>query len=120
MKTEKDHSLKARLKSFSYAYNGLKLLFLNEPNAKIHLLISVIVICCGFLFKVSLTEWCLLLFAIGLVISTEMLNTAIEKLADTITTERNPQIGVAKDIAAGAVLFSVIIAVIIGLIVFIF
>lgn len=88
MKIEKDHSFKARLKSFGYAYKGLKFLFLNEPNAKIHLLITIIVIIAGFYFNVSSIEWCMLLLAIGLVISAEMINTAIEKMADVVSPEK--------------------------------
>ena len=78
----------------------------------------LIVIVAGFIFKISVMEWiaCLLLFA--LVISLELINTAIETTVDIAMPEINEKAKYAKDIAAGAVLFSAIIAVIVGLIIF--
>lgn len=86
---------------------------------KIHIFAMIIVIICGIIFKISKIEWfiCFILFA-G-VISTELINTAIENTVDLITQEKNPKAKIAKDIAAGAVLIWAIFATIIGCMIFI-
>lgn len=85
---------------------------------KIHYLAAVIVICCGFYFHITKIEWVLLLLVIGIVMSLEMVNTAVEKTVDLATTDIHPFAKIAKDVAAGAVLLFAIIAVIIGAIIF--
>ena len=104
--------------SFKYAFEGIKEAWKTEQNLKIHFIIMLLVIIAGFIFKISLIEWivCLLLFAI--VISLELINTAIETTVDIAMPDINEKAKYAKDIAAGAVLFSAIISVIIGLIIF--
>ncbi len=104
--------------SFKYAFEGIGEAWRTEQNLKIHFVIMAIVIIAGFIFKISAMEWivCLLLFAI--VISLELINTAIETTVDIAMPDINEKAKYAKDIAAGAVLFSAIIAVIIGLIIF--
>lgn len=105
--------------SFKYAFQGIEEAWKTEQNLKIHFMIMALVIIAGFIFKISLIEWmvCLLLFAI--VISLELINTAIETTVDIAMPEINEKAKYAKDIAAGAVLFSAIISVIIGLIIFV-
>lgn len=107
-----------RIKSFTYALKGLKDLFLNHPNAQVHLgaLCSATVL--GFALEISRVDWLFLLLCFSLVISMEAMNSAIEYLADRITTAQDPLIGKAKDIAAAAVLWSSIGAFIIGLLIF--
>ena len=104
--------------SFKYAFEGIKEAWKTEQNLKIHFIIMLLVIIAGFIFKISLIEWmvCLVLFAI--VISLELINTAIETTVDIAMPDINEKAKYAKDIAAGAVLFSAIISVIIGLIIF--
>ena len=104
--------------SFKYAFEGIVEAYKTEQNLKIHFFIMTLVIIAGFIFKISAMEWmvCLLLFAI--VISLELVNTAIETTVDIAMPEINEKAKYAKDIAAGAVLFSAIISVIIGLIIF--
>lgn len=111
-------SIKNRLKSFVYAFHGIGLLIKTQHNAWIHLFATLVVICVGLYFKVSGLEWALLLFAIIIVWLAEALNTAVEFLGDSITTEQHSLIGKAKDIAAGGVLIAAIGAVLIGIIVF--
>ena len=111
--------LKKRRAAFRFAGKGIRRLFREESHAKIHLLAAFCVIAAGFIWRVSPVEWCVLLSCIGGVFMAEGFNTAVEKLADRITTERDPLIGAAKDIAAGAVLLFVIASVAIGLIIFI-
>ena len=117
MKQQK-FSLKSRISSFGYAFNGLKLLIQEEPNAKIHFIVAIAVVVAGFYFKISFLEWIALVFAIGLVITLEIINTSIENMADFISPEKNEMIKKIKDLSAAGVLVSVITAIIIGLIVF--
>ena len=104
--------------SFKYAFEGIEEAWKTEQNLKIHFVIMALVIIAGFIFKISAIEWmvCLLLFAI--VISLELINTAIETTVDIAMPEINEKAKYAKDIAAGAVLFSAMISVIVGLIIF--
>lgn len=108
-----------RLRSIKNALRGLLYVVLNENNIIIHLALSVAVMLMGFYFEISATEWCLLLFAIGLVLCFEILNTAVERVADLYTEHYNKLIGHIKDMAAGGVLLAAIIASLIGLIIFI-
>lgn len=117
MKEEK-FSIAKRLKSFTYAFNGLRVL-IKEHNAWIHLFASLCVVVAGILFKISLMEWVAVVFAIGLVFSFEIINTSVEHIADFICPERDDRIKRIKDLAAAAVLVSAITAAVIGLIVFI-
>jgi diacylglycerol kinase len=115
----KKFSIAARLKSFQYAFNGVRHVAIHEHNMRIHLLAAVTVIAAGWWFHVSPTEWVLLLLTIGLVLAVEMINTAIEKIVDMISPGQNKTAGLIKDIAAGAVWIAALIALIVGLIIFI-
>ena len=119
---EKLEELKKKRKklrnSFKYAFEGVHRELKEEQNLKIHLLIMVCVIIAGFLLKISAIEWIICIILFGLVISLELINTAIETTVDIAMPEINEKAKYAKDIAAGAVLFSAIIAVIVGLIIF--
>ena len=112
-------TMSARLKSFSYAFAGIKQFFTNEPHAKIHLMATVMVLCAGFYFRVNTIEAIALTITISLVWISEMINTAIEKAMDLVSREINPQIKLVKDVAAGAVLLAAICALIVGAIIFI-
>lgn len=117
MKSQK-FSFSKRFKSFGHALNGLKILVREEHNARIHLVASVIVVLLGWYFKISELEWVVILFAIGFVFVSETLNTSIETIADFISLEKHDAIKKIKDLAAGVVLINSIIALVIGLIVF--
>lgn len=104
--------------SFGYAIVGIFFCLRHERNMKIHYLAAVVVIGCGFYFHITKVEWMVLLIVIGIVMSLEMVNTAVEKTVDLATTDIHPFAKVAKDVAAGAVLLFAIIAVIIGAIIF--
>lgn len=112
-------SLKPRAKSFIHAFNGLKTIIINEPNARIHLASALIAIALGFLFQINAFEWLALVFSIGLVISIEALNTAIEELCDYIQPELHSKIKIIKDVSAAAALVAATAAFVIGLIIFI-
>lgn len=111
-------TIKNRLLSFVYAFKGIKEL-LKQPNARIHLIATVIVITLGFTLKVNKTEWYVLIICIGIVLTAEAFNTAIEKLTDMVSPDWNEKAGKAKDLAAAGVLLSAIAAFIIGLLIFI-
>ena len=118
MKNQKPFSIKDRIKSFPFAFNGIKVFFKTEHNAWIHLFSAIVVIILGFIFKINTTEWCIISFAIALVIITEMLNTAIEFLCDFVSKEIHPAIKKVKDISAAAVLIAAFAAFVVGVIVF--
>lgn len=86
---------------------------------QIHLIIALLVVVAGFVFTISLTEWMLCLLSFGLVMGAEMINTSIEQVVDLVSPTKNIIAGRAKDIAAGAVLVTAIIAAIVGIIIFV-
>ncbi|GAP68082.1 diacylglycerol kinase [Bacteroidales bacterium 6E] len=112
-------SFQKRIKSFIYAFRGIMRLVKKEHNARIHLVILVLVIVAGLTFKLGTYEWMAVVFASGLVFISELFNTAIEKLADEVDPKWNERIGQVKDFAAGAVLVSALVAIFIGALVFI-
>jgi diacylglycerol kinase len=107
-----------RLPQFANAFNGLRLAMATQIHMQIHTVVALLVVLLAWWLEVSLTEWCLLLLCIGLVISFELVNTAIETYCDYATPERHPQIGKVKDIAAAAVLVSAMVAAVVGCIIF--
>lgn len=111
-------SLKKRIASFSYALSGIAHLIRHEHNAWIHLMATLVTLSAGLYFELERVDWALVIMAISLVWLGEGLNTAVELLANAITTEPHPLIGHAKDVAAGAVLLSALGAAAIGLLVF--
>lgn len=104
--------------SFKYAFEGIGEALKTEQNLKIHFFIMIAVITAGLVFKINAMEWiaCVILF--GLVISLELINTAIETTVDIAMPEKNEKAKLAKDVAAGAVLMSAIMAIVVGLIIF--
>ena len=113
-------SAKSRAKSFSYAFNGLRLLFQSEPNTKLHTVATIAVIALGFVRHIGQLQWAAIVFAIGLVWITEALNTCIEKLCDySCDNKFHPTIKVIKDVSAAAVLIAAFVSVAIAIIVFI-
>lgn len=111
-------SAKSRTDSFKFAFNGLKSLFKNEHNARIHIIAGIVALTTGLILKIDILEWCLLLIVIGIVFITELLNTSLEALSDIVDPEWNEKIRHAKDYAAGAVLISAILSVIAGILIF--
>lgn len=106
-------------KSVLYALEGIKTCLQKERNIKIHFFMMICVILCGMFFSIRLIEWFICLILFGLVISLEMINTAIEALADLCSPDFHPLVKIAKDASAGAVLVVAIVSAIIGLIIFI-
>lgn len=111
--------MKKRIDSFKYALKGIRTVFRTETNMKIHVLIATLVVVCGFIFSISLTEWMICLLCFGMVICAEMINTALENMVDLVSPEKNKTAGKVKDIAAGAVLVTSVFAAMAGLIIFV-
>jgi diacylglycerol kinase (ATP) len=111
-------SFAARAQSFRYALAGFPVLLSSQHNAWIHTAATILVVAAALVVGVSVLEWALLVVAIGLVWAMEAMNTAIELLADEISMEMRPRIGKAKDVAAFGVLAAAIVAVLVGLFVF--
>ncbi len=118
MNQSKKFSIKARFKSFYFAFQGLKVFFKTQHNSWIHAVAALVVIFLGFILKVDITEWCWLVTVISMVFITELLNTAIEFLCDFVSPGIHPQIKKIKDISAAAVLIAAIAAVVVGVIIF--
>lgn len=111
--------MKKLLKNFKYAFEGIFTGIKEEQNMKVHIVIMILVIIFGIMLKISTIEWIICIVLFGLVISMELINTAIENTVDLVTKEKNEQAKIAKDVAAGAVLVSAIASAIIGLIIFV-
>ncbi len=108
-----------RLKGFGYATKGAWMLVKNEPSIQVQVVIAIGITIAGFYYEISATEWMLQIFAIGLVMSIEGLNTAAEEIADFVHPDFHDKIGYIKDVAAGAVFFAAIAAVVISGIIYI-
>ncbi len=106
------------LQSFVVAVKGIRTAIVEQRNLKIHVAVSLLVVVAGIYFEITTTEWDLVAFAIGLVLSAELLNTAIEALTDLLHPDQHPLAGKVKDIAAGGVLAASLCALVIGLLVF--
>ena len=110
--------IKSRPQSFVYALEGIWALLLTQPNARIHLLATVLVLGIAAYFNIERWEWIALVLIIACVWAAEALNTAIESLADACHPQQHPLIKRAKDTAAAAVLFFAVAALVIAVIIF--
>ena len=107
------------LSSFKYAIHGLVYAIRHERNMKIHFVLMILATCLGFFFQISLMEWMIQLLLFAMVIGSELINTSIEKLTDGVYSGSNSNAKIIKDVAAGAVLFVSIIALVIGVLIYI-
>ena len=115
---KKRFSIIARVKSANHAFRGLGILLRTTHNFWGHLFFTALAIYLGFILKISIMEWAVLVLAIGMVLITEALNTAFEIDIDLTSPNYHPYARDTKDVAAGAVLLSVIFAIIVGIIIF--
>jgi len=106
------------IKSFGYAFNGLRKAWTDQRNLRIQCWVMLLVVALGYYFKIRSWEWSAIILAGALVISLELINSAIEGLTDLITREQNPLAGKVKDISAAAVLVAAAASIIIGIIIF--
>ena len=116
---ENGFSIKGRLKSFGFAFEGISAFFRNDHNAIVHACATVVVLPFAFYCNINSQQWMVLLIAIALVWMAELFNTAIEKICDLVSPQRNAQVKFIKDVSSAAVLITAILACIIGLIIFI-
>lgn len=116
----KNNQFKAEnfFKSQGYARNGLKLIYKNERNFRIDLAVAILVVCAGIFFNISHFDWIAISLVISMVFISEVINSAIEALCDTVSQDFKINIKYAKDVSAGAVLVSALVSVITGIIVF--
>ena len=118
MKNPNDNFFKGRLRSLTFAIRGAWLLITTEHSIMVQVGIAIIMTVVGFITELSSIEWMFQVLAIGLVLVAESLNTGLEKLSDFVHPDYDDRIGFIKDISAGAATFAAIIAVIIGLIIY--
>ena len=116
---KKRFSIVARGKSFTHAFRGLRILLKTQHNSWIQLVLAGVVVFLGIIFAISAIEWILLILAIGLVLAAEAFNTAFEIDIDLTSPTYHPYARDTKDVAAGAVLITSIMATLVGLIIFI-
>ena len=119
MKTSKKFSCRDRLKSFVYAWEGIKAVLRTEHNTWIHLGLTILSIVLGFVMLISRVEFLALIVVIAMVWVTELFNTCIEKIMDLVSIEKHPRVKIIKDMAAAAVLVAAIAAIVTGAIIFI-
>lgn len=103
---------------FSFAWNGLKEAFIKERNFRIHLCVAIIVIVVSFYVQLTSMEWIVLLFAIFSVLIAELVNSLFERVIDYLDPSYHPHAKIIKDMAAGVVLLTALLSVLIGLILF--
>jgi len=118
MNNQQDGFVKGRIKSLKFALKGLWLLISTEHSIMVQISVAVVMTFVGLWLDISKTEWLFQILAIGLVLVAESLNTAVEKLCDFVHPEYNKRIGFIKDVAAGAVSFAAITAIIIGMFIY--
>lgn len=107
------------LRSFRYAARGVGYALSRENNFRYHMLATVGALVTGWLTAFTITEWCIVLMLIGMVYASEIVNTAVEKLMDKLHPGLDPDVGLVKDLAAGAVLVTSVTAAVVGSIILI-
>lgn len=106
------------IRSFTYAWAGIRYCFRSESNFRIHIIASIAACIFSLLFSISATEWIAVCFCMAFVMAMEMINTVVEKLCDIVQKEIHPEIKKVKDMAAGAVLVSAVFSVVTACIIF--
>lgn len=115
---KKRFSVLARIKSSTHAWRGILILIKTSHNAWGHIFFAVLAIYLGYILCISSVEWVLLVLTMGLVFITEAINSAIEIDINLTSPEFHPYARDTKDVAAGAVLISVIVSIIVAVIIF--
>jgi diacylglycerol kinase len=115
---KKRFSIVARAKSFKHAFRGIGIIFKTQHNAWVHAFVGVVVVILGFVYSINEAEWGLLILCMASVITAEGFNTALEIDIDLTSPDYHPYARDTKDVAAGAVLLTVIGAIVVGLIIF--
>ena len=114
----KNQFLAKRLHSFENALNGIWHLWKKEINFRIHIFAGILVAALGWLVEITRTKWMMIIVCVGIVLAAEAFNSAIERICDVVSPEKNRQIKIIKDISAAAVLIVSVMAAIIALVIF--
>lgn len=114
----KKHGFKRFLKSFSYSIDGLKYAYKYEQSMLIHVIFTILVVAVNIVLQVDTMAWLITLIAIGMVLSAELFNTAIEAVVDLVTLEIHPLAKIAKDCGSAATFVLAIIAAALGVVVY--
>ncbi|SDD28005.1 diacylglycerol kinase [Niabella drilacis] len=112
-------SFKKLFRGFGYAGNGLKAAFRSEQNFRLHTFAALLTIALAFFLRVTVYEWLIIIICIAGVMGAELINTAIEKVCDQVSTEKHPGIQYIKDVSAAAVFIIAAGAFIAGVVIFI-
>lgn len=112
------HHPARHVKSFKYAFKGILHTLINEPNFRVQILIVAAASYLGFLYKITNTEWGLLIITLGSLLAAEMINTVVEEFIDALIKEYHEGARVIKDVAAGYVLINAITTLIMILLIF--
>lgn len=107
------------LDNIGYATSGVIYFFKTERNGRIQAVVALLIIAAGIYFRISSVEWCIILLSIALIISLEMVNTAIERVCEMLSKDYHPMVKIIKDVAAGAVWWSALFAALIGVFIFV-
>lgn len=110
--------IKSRWQSICYAWSGVRYVLSTEPNARIHVMIALLVVAGGLLLRISRIELAVILIMISVVWGAELSNTAVEVLVDYVSPEKKPFAEICKDVSAAAVLTSALISILVGLLIF--
>ncbi|HWD86700.1 MAG TPA: diacylglycerol kinase family protein [Mucilaginibacter sp.] len=106
------------IRGFGYAFKGLSYALKTQLNFRVHLVCALIVIGLGYGLDISSAEWLWVILAIGLVLTAEAFNTALELLVDFVSPEYDKKAGHIKDMCAAAVLITAVTALVIGAVIF--
>ena len=115
---KKRFSVVARARSFKHAFRGIGVIFRTQHNAWVHAVVGGVVVFLGFWLHINHAEWGLIILSIASVLAAEGFNTALEIDIDLTSPDEHPYARDTKDVAAGAVLLTVIGAICVGLVVF--
>lgn len=107
------------IRSFKYAIDGIKEAYVSERNMKVHFVLMILAIILGIILKLSSVEWAVLVITIGLVLILEFINTSLEQIVDIVSPEKQEKAKIAKDVAAAGVLIASIVAVLVGIFLFV-
>ncbi|MCB0820263.1 MAG: diacylglycerol kinase family protein [Bacteroidetes bacterium] len=110
--------MKKRIQAFGHAFRGIAIGFRREVHMRIHFVLAFVALTAAWFFQISKMEWIAVLLCIAMVFAAEMLNAAVEHLANRVNREYDPEIGAVKDIAAGAVLIAALFALTVGCIIY--
>jgi diacylglycerol kinase len=104
----KSHHPIRHIKSFKHAFNGIFHALLNEANFRVQVVIVILAVIFGKLFKISNVEWAIITISMSLLLASELVNTTVEEIMDHFVKHDNPVAKVVKDLAAGFVLINAI------------